>query len=91
MCSRSERWLRVAGCGKGLKLKSYKDLEIYRLSYELAVKVYKVTLMLPRYELFEEGSQARRSSKSVTSCIVEGYGRRKYKADFVKYLLYAHA
>lgn len=27
----------------------------------------------------------------MTSCIVEGYGRRKYKAEFIKFLIYAHA
>jgi four helix bundle protein len=72
-------------------LKSYKDLEIYQLSYELAVKVHKFTLRLPKYEQYEEGSQVRKSSKGITSCIVEGYGRRKYKADFIKFLIYAHA
>ncbi|MDY6791467.1 MAG: four helix bundle protein [Thermodesulfobacteriota bacterium] len=72
-------------------MKSYKDLEIYKLSYELAVKIHKISLKLPKYELYEEGSQIRRSSKGITACIVEGYGRRKYKADFVKYLVYAHA
>ena len=72
-------------------MKSYKDLDIYKLSYELAVKIHKMSLKLPKYELYEEGSQIRRSSKGITSCIVEGYGRRKYKADFIKYLVYAHA
>jgi len=72
-------------------LKSYKDLEIYLLSYELAVKVHKFTLRLPKYELYEEGSQVRKSSKGITSCIVEGYGRKKYKADFLKFLIYSHA
>lgn len=72
-------------------MKSYKDLEIYNLSYDLAVKVHHMTLKLSKYELYEEGSQVRRSSKGITSCIVEGYGRKKYKADFVKYLIYAHA
>ena len=38
-------------------MKSYKDLEIYKLSYDLAVKIHKFSLKLPRYELFEEGSQ----------------------------------
>lgn len=46
-------------------MKSYKDLEIYTLSYELAVKVHKMTLRLPKYEMYEEGSQVRRSSKGV--------------------------
>ncbi|MBT8365587.1 MAG: four helix bundle protein [Deltaproteobacteria bacterium] len=72
-------------------MKSYKDLEIFQLSYELAIKIHPFSLKLPRYELFEEGNQIRKSSKGITSCIVEGYGRRRYKADFIKFLTYAHA
>jgi len=48
-----------------------------------------MSLTLPRFELYEEGSQIRRSSKAVTSAIVEGYGRRIYKADFLRYLVLA--
>ena len=72
-------------------MKSYKDLEIYRLSYDLAVEVHRFSLMLPRYEMYEEGSQVRKSSKGITSCIAEGYGRKKYKAEFIKFLVYAQA
>jgi four helix bundle protein len=72
-------------------MKSYRELDVYNLSYELAVRVHKMTLTLPKYELYEEGSQLRRSSKGISSCIVEGHGRRRYKADFIKYLVYAHA
>ncbi|MFI5186240.1 MAG: four helix bundle protein, partial [Chitinophagales bacterium] len=36
-------------------------------------------------------SQIRRSSKSVTAMIVEGYGRKRYKAEFIKYLVYSQA
>lgn len=72
-------------------MKSYKDLEIYSLSYELALKIHKLTMSLPKFEIYEEGSQIRRSSKSITSNIVEGYGRRKYKADFIKFLIYSHS
>jgi four helix bundle protein len=50
-----------------------------------------VSLALPKFELYEEGSQIRRSSKSVASNIVEGYGRRRYKADYIKYLIYAQS
>lgn len=46
---------------------------------------------LPRFELYEEGSQIRRSSKSVVTNIVEGYGRRRYKADYVRFLTFALA
>jgi len=72
-------------------MKSYRDLEIYKLSYALAVEVHKFSLTLPQYERYEEGSQVRKSSKGITSCIAEGYGRKKYKAEFIKFLVYAHA
>ena len=41
--------------------------------------------------MYEEGSQIRRSEKSIRSNIVEGYGRRRYKQDFIRFLTYAHA
>ena len=72
-------------------MKSYKDLDIYAISYDLAVKAHKMSLGLPQFEMYEEGSQLRRASKSISANIVEGYGRRKYKAEFVKFLIYAHA
>lgn len=72
-------------------MKSYKDLDVYKMAFNLAIKVHKMSLKLPKYELYEQGSQIRRSSKSIKNNIVEGYGRRKYKADFTKFLVYAHA
>ena len=72
-------------------MKSYRELEIYKESKRLAIVIHTMTLTLPKFELFEEGGQIRRSSKAITSMIVEGYGRRRYKADFIKYLVYSHA
>lgn len=72
-------------------MSSYRELEIYKLSKELAIRVHKLTLSLPKIETYEEGSQIRRSSKAITSAIVEGYGRSRYKAEYIKYLTYAHA
>src|SRR6476469_5110610 len=68
-------------------MKSYRDLKIYQLSQELAIKIHAMTLTLPKFETYEEGSQIRKSSKAVTSAIVEGYGRRIYKKDFIKFLV----
>lgn len=71
---------------------SYKNLEIWQLSKAIIIEVQLMTLsQLPKYEMFEEGAQIRRSIKSVRSNIVEGYGRRRYKKDFIKYLINAHA
>lgn len=74
-----------------MEKKSYKDLEIYKELKRLAIEIHKMSMSLPKFELFEEGGQIRRSSKSVTSLVVEGYSRRRYKADFIKYLVYSHA
>ena len=74
-----------------MSMKSYRDLEIYTESKRLAVLVHSISLQLPKFELYEEGSQVRRSSKAVTSAIVEGFGRRSYKADYIKHLIYAQA
>ena len=53
---------------------SYKNLEIWKLSRELVIDIHNMTLNeLPKFELYEEGSQIRKSSKSVKSTIVEGY------------------
>ena len=70
---------------------SYRDLEIYKEAYNLALKNHEMSLKLPNYELDEQGSQIRRSSKSIKDSIAEGYGRKRYKADFIKFLVYAHA
>lgn len=69
---------------------SYRNLEIWKLADELVVEVHDMTLTrLPKFEMFEVGAQIRRSSKSVKSTIVEGYGRRRYKAEFIKFLVYS--
>ncbi len=71
---------------------SYKDLEIYKLAHRLAVEVHKMTLKeIPKFEMYEEGSQIRRSSKSISTNIVEGFGRRKYKQEFIQFLTYSLA
>ncbi|MFH1460576.1 MAG: four helix bundle protein [Candidatus Omnitrophota bacterium] len=72
-------------------MKNYSDLEIYQLAHNLAIEIHKITLELPNFEVYEEGSQIRRSSKAVSANIVEGFGRRKYKADYMRFLIYAHA
>ena len=71
---------------------SYRDLEIWKLARQVAIAVHRMTLQnLPKFEMYEEGSQIRRSAKSVAANIVEGYGRRRYKQEFIRFLVFAHA
>jgi four helix bundle protein len=76
---------------KDKNMSSYKDLEIYKLAYELAIRVHKASLTLPPFELYEQGGQIRRSTKSIKDSIAEGFGRRRYKVEFIRYLTFAQA
>jgi four helix bundle protein len=69
----------------------YKDLRVWQLARDIVIEVHKMTMTLPKFEMYEEGAQIRKSSKNVKSTIVEGYGRRIYKAEYLKFLVYALA
>ncbi|MEO7098804.1 MAG: four helix bundle protein [Luteolibacter sp.] len=69
----------------------YKKLRIWEQARELVIEVHRMTLFaLPKFEMYEEGSQIRRSMKSVKSNIVEGYGRRRHKAEYVRFLDFSY-
>jgi four helix bundle protein len=71
---------------------SYRNLEIWQLARRLTAEIHRMTLTnLPKFEMYEEGSQIRRSMKSVRSNLVEGYGRRRYRLDYIRFLTYAQA
>ena len=72
-------------------MKSYEDLEIFKRGRRLYFDTYQVSKNLPKFELYELGSQIRRSSDSVVTNIVEGYGRRRYKSEFIRFLTFSHA
>ena len=76
---------------KIINMKNYKDLEIYRKSFDLAILIHKLSLKLPTYEQFELASQIRRSAQSTRSNIVEGYGRREYKPEFIRFLIFSQS
>jgi len=71
---------------------SYRKLEIWQLARGLTIDIHRMTLeALPKFEMFEEGLQIRRSIKSVRSNIVEGYGRRSNKNEYIRFLIIAIA
>lgn len=72
-------------------MSDYTDLDVYKVSLELFFVVHPASLKLPKHEMYELGSQLRRSADSVVSNIVEGYGRKRYKADFIRFLVFSHA
>jgi four helix bundle protein len=66
-------------------------LIIYKKAHELAIQVHKMTFSLPKFEMYEEGVQIRKSTKSVSNNIVEGYALRKYKNEYLHYLYRVYA
>ena len=67
-------------------IESYRDLKVYQISYELALKVHRITLRYPDFEKYELGSQTRRAAVSIPVNIAEGYGKKSSVADFKRYL-----
>ena len=76
--------------GQGFKdssemLKNYKDLKVWQKSYELCLRIYRITAKFPKEERYGLTSQLRRSVVSIPSNIAEGYGR-KTTADYIRML-----
>ena len=71
-------WILDIRCWIKYIFVSYKKLQIWILAREVVIEIHEMTMKLPKFEMYEEGSQIRRSSKTTKATIVEGYGRRRY-------------
>jgi four helix bundle protein len=63
--------------------KSFKDLEVYKQSRELAKIIFELTNHFPKEERYSLTDQIRRSSRSVGAQIAESWGKRKYENHFI--------
>ena len=64
-------------------VKSYRDLEVYRLARKLADEIFNETKKFPREEMYSLTDQVRRSSRSVGAQIAEAWAKRKYEKHFI--------
>lgn len=53
-----------------------EDLKVYKRLFELSLKVHNLTLDFPKFEMYELGSQLRRSSNSITANLAEGFNNK---------------
>lgn len=60
----------------------YKSLKVYQLAFKMAVEIFELTKKFPIEEKYSLTDQIRRSSRSVCTCIGEGYRKRKYPKYF---------
>jgi four helix bundle protein len=68
----------------------FRGLMVWQRSMDAAEMVHSLTRKFPKDELYGMVSQLRRASSSVPMNIAEGYKRRRYKKDYVKFLVMAH-
>ena len=69
-----------------MRLNSAKELEVYKKSYALAMRVYDLSRHCPEEEKYALSSQIRRSSRSVSLNLREAWAKRRYEAHFVSKL-----
>lgn len=65
---------------------THKKLEVYKLSYQLAMEVFVITKGFPKEEIYCLTAQIRNSSRSVPANIAEAFRKRRYPKSFVSKL-----
>jgi four helix bundle protein len=67
-------------------VKSFRDLEVYKLSRQLSGEIFEISKQFPKEEMYSLTDQIRRSSRSVGAQIAETWAKRKYEKHFVSKL-----
>lgn len=67
-------------------VKSFRELEVYKLSRQLAKEIFEISKKFPKEEMYSLTDQIRRSSRSVGGQIAEAWAKRKYERHFVSKL-----
>ena len=65
------------------KIQYHWEIDAYKLSVEAAMEIYELSKSFPEEEKYSLTDQIRKSSRSVSAQIAEGWRRRKYRAAFV--------
>jgi four helix bundle protein len=65
------------------KIRKHTDLKVYRLSFEAGMEVFEISKKFPKEEKYSLTDQIRRSSRSVSGNIAEGWRKRRYPKSFV--------
>ena len=63
--------------------RSFKDLEVYKQSRELARIIFEFTINFPKEERYALTDQIRRSSRSIGAQIAESWRKRRYENHFI--------
>jgi four helix bundle protein len=64
----------------------FEDLEVFRRAYRVSLEVHRISLTFPQIEQRVLADQMRRSSKGICANLAEGYGRRRSKPDYRRFV-----
>jgi four helix bundle protein len=67
-------------------VKTHRDLDVYQLGFEAAMRIFELTKVFPREEMFALTDQVRRSSRSVCANLAEAWRKRRYEKAFISKL-----
>ena len=67
-------------------VKSFRDLEVYKLSRQLSREIFELSKKFPKEEMYSLTDQIRRSSRSIGGQIAEAWAKRNYEKHFVSKL-----
>lgn len=70
-----------------MPITSYKDLEVYQMSFSLAMSIFQLSKKFPKEEVYSLTTQLVRSSRSVSANITEGWAKRNYENVFKQHLI----
>jgi len=70
----------------GEVIKTHRDLDVYQMAFEAAMRIFELTKSFPREETYSLTDQIRRSSRSVCSNLAESWRKRRYEAAFISKL-----
>ncbi len=76
---------------EGKKIRSHRDLEVYRKAFNAAMEIFELSKSFPKEENYSLTDQIRRSSRSVCANLAEAWRKRRYKAHFISKLSDAEA
>lgn len=68
------------------RARSVRELEVYRLAFAAAMRIFGVSNSFPPSERYSLTDQVRRSARSVCTNLAEGWRKRRYPAVFLNKL-----
>ena len=65
----------------GKTIRSFEDLECWKLGREVRVKINELTKLFPKDETYGLSQHLKKTARSITNNIAEGYGRFHFQEN----------